>query len=360
MKARLGWSNEPASPMPDDVRTVLERCLDEAQASFVDPFGPYDEWLDGVLADLNARVSADARYISAVEKERTCVRALGYASGDVAEVANSMAERANGVIDRFDAGVLSRSEMEAELHRLTTAERTLADQVIPCVAVRLDVERTIAGEVQSEALERQGPAIEELVQDLRSRLHALGLDDQSCVLTGLTGVLPWPVCSPPERPSCDLVDGGVAGAVTLSTLPTLTVQPIYWSVVRRDFTRVNRNLDRHPPDPSSESPCHEQLIDSLNRAVVELEAVEIDQQHVVVIVDEQTKLWSVYGPFDGPLEALRFEDRLLIETKRDLGGIIDSAVVPLQRTGVAPAARSSSCWSARSWFGGRGFFMRGV
>jgi hypothetical protein len=177
--ARLGRSADPTSAMPDELRSALERCLVEAQTSFVDPFDAFDEWLADVLADINARVNADPRYLAAAEEEKACIRALGYASGDVAEVANAMTNRANEVIDRFDAGTLSRTDLEAELEGLTTAELTLADQVIPCVAIRLDVERTIAGEVQSEALERQGAAIGELLRTLKGRLHELGLDSQS-------------------------------------------------------------------------------------------------------------------------------------------------------------------------------------
>jgi hypothetical protein len=162
-------------------------------------------------------------------------------------------------------------------------------------------------------------------------------------LRGLTG-------APSERSILERDAPRVDCAVTLLTFSTLTTQGTNGSVVRRDSTNTDRNSDRYPSSPRATFGA-EQLIDSLNRAIAELEAVEVDQQHLVVVIDDQTKLWAAYGPFAGPVEALRFEQMLVMEAERDQDSSMTSGVVPLRSTDVAPVTKSSRSWSPRRWLG---------
>lgn len=174
--SRLGQQGRTNPPMSADLSAAVGRCLERTNRTFVDPFGPYDDWLENLYVDLNTRVSADPRFVQAAREERRCMQGLGYSSGDVAEVSNALTSMANDIIDRYDAGRISRQEMEGELRNAETTERTLSPEVTACVQIRLKVERAIASEVQRDAIAQQGETVREVVRTVQRQVRRLGLD----------------------------------------------------------------------------------------------------------------------------------------------------------------------------------------
>lgn len=176
VRSRLGEPAGSVAVLSSDEDAAIQQCLVSTGTSFADPFGELDDWLDRAMEDLNARVAADQRFVRAAEAERSCIRDLGYPTGDSAQVANALMSDANRLIDEFQSNAISRSAMEQQLGGLVAQENALAPKVGACLKIRLDVEREISREVQQSAIDRNGAALEEIVKEVRVRLHDLGLD----------------------------------------------------------------------------------------------------------------------------------------------------------------------------------------
>lgn len=174
--SRLGQEDQANPQISPGLNAAVGRCLERTNRTFVDPFGAYDDWLENLYVDLNTRVSADPRFVQAVRDERRCIQGLGYASGDVAEVSNALTSMANEIIDRYDAGRISREVMEGELRNAEATERTLSPEVTACVQIRLKVERAIASEVQRDAIAQQGETIREVVRTVQRQVRRLDVD----------------------------------------------------------------------------------------------------------------------------------------------------------------------------------------
>jgi hypothetical protein len=155
--------------------SALEECYAQAR-DVPDPLQELRGYVETLVTDVDANVSADARVRTAQEAYGECFADLGFpdlkSESDYAGFFNS---RANAILERRVAGSAGHDETLAALEQLQREEDALEPLVLQCYYSFTRVEATVRGEFEQRIVDDFGPQIIE--QARKARIELIDLYD---------------------------------------------------------------------------------------------------------------------------------------------------------------------------------------
>ncbi len=131
------------------------------------------DWLYSQTEGLYDRVSGDPRVVDAEIAEERCVAGAGYDAATLNDMRNAFTEEAYTIFVSVRSGEVDSEAAFEELDELGAEERRIWDATDRCIEARLEVERTVARELEAKWLEDYGDRLAVAVAELKDDLAEL-------------------------------------------------------------------------------------------------------------------------------------------------------------------------------------------
>ncbi len=172
---------EAGAEDPPEYDNDEHECWQDAIDEVPEPASSARDWLYSETEGLYDRVSSDPRVVDAKIAEERCVAGAGYDAATLNDMRNAFTEEAYTIFVSVRSGEVDSEVAFEELDELAAEERRVWDATDPCIEARLDVERTVARELEAKWLEDYGDRLAVAVAELKDDLAELS--DQLAAIT---------------------------------------------------------------------------------------------------------------------------------------------------------------------------------
>lgn len=159
------------------------QCWQNAIDKVPDPASEAQNWLSSQTEGLYDRVSSDPRVIDAEVTEERCIAGAGYDAATLNDTRNGFTDQADAILMAVRQGTLDREAALEALEKLATEERRISDATDPCIDARVQVERTVARELEAQWLEDHGDQLAVAIAQLEDDVDQLS-DELEAISAG--------------------------------------------------------------------------------------------------------------------------------------------------------------------------------